>query len=89
MDAAAMTPSQIKNSKWGRAFQRECFHQWAQALEYVSSEQVEVRVFISYDRISDGECVVSMSDEEFWLDAFKYKKDAIALCKKMGWRVVK
>ena len=84
-----MTPSQIKNSKWGRAFQRECPGYWEDALSYVSKPDVAVRVVCSYEQSIEGEYAIIVNKTDFWLDAFKYKKDAVALCKKMGWRVVK
>ena len=36
---------------------------------------------------SDGSRRDSSWDDGFWLDAFSTKKEALELCKKMGWKI--
>jgi hypothetical protein len=83
-----MTPSKIKITTWAREFKRDCPSSYAMAIDYASQERLEVTVGKS-DATGVPLWAVAVADTDFWMDALPTKKAALALCKQMGWRIVK
>jgi hypothetical protein len=83
-----MTKTELKKTKWAKEFKKECPDQYEEALELALNP--DLRVFIQK---SDASGIVLWAvstgelNPEFWLDAKKTKKEALALCKEMGWKV--
>lgn len=83
-----MTPSKIKLTAWARTFKRECSGSYADAIAYASLDRLKVTVFKT-DEIGTPMWAVAVADTDFWMDALRTKKEALALCKQMGWRIIK
>lgn len=84
-----MTIDEIEQTNWAKRFKEECPTSYKEAIEL--AERVEW-VFIEQrdDHSSQGDyvwAVIPEINQEFWLEACKVKKDSLAACREMGWRV--
>jgi hypothetical protein len=87
-----MTRDEIESTPWAQNFKREAPSSYEEALILATSQDVEFEVY------REGETgsrlwAISVVDEgertDFWMAATKTKKDALKLCKHMGWRVAR
>ncbi len=89
--AAKVAPQRaaIESSDWATRFRADAPVSYRQGLDFAMSPTL--RVFLKHTD-ENGEpqwaiCVEEMPD--FWMDAFEVKAEAIALCKAMGWKIVR
>jgi hypothetical protein len=89
----------IKSSNWARRLKRglgngSSYLEGISIAERLASGEI-THVFLNYNN-ENGEWVWSIQPfvvfgnlGEYWLDAFPTKKEAIACCREMGWRIKK
>jgi len=90
-----MTRKELRKTAWAKRFKKGVAESYVydEAIRLAMKPGLEVLVYKSTAletpvwAISVQE-TNSRPDDNFWMDAFKLKKDALALCKEMGWRVV-
>lgn len=91
-----MNKKTIKSSNWAQRFKRTCPTGYKEAIQLAerlrSGEIQEVMIYPNNENgtwvwsiVPSGENV-SRFDQEFWLDAKEFQKDAIAICCEMGWK---
>lgn len=75
----------IEKTVWAKKLKKEeHISLYNRAIEIASDPDLQVDI---YKTDETGEWVWAVSaDDCFWLDSFKTKKEAIALCKTMGWK---
>ena len=90
-----MTRKELEKTAWAKRFKKETeSHVYDEAITLAMKPELKVLVYKS-DALEAPIWAVSVQetsnnpDDNFWMDAFTLKKDALALCKEMGWRVVK
>lgn len=91
-----MTLKELKATEWAKEFKKESPACYQEALEYAMTSDLKVNVyqelvFIGNETETSLNWVISVVDDptDFWMDAKKTKKEALALCKLMSWKVVK
>jgi len=83
-----MTRKQLEKTKWAKTFLQECPSAYSQAIAMVLSPYLWVSIERrDFEDRADWVIIVGDSDPEFWLEISKTKKEAVALCKKMKWRL--
>jgi hypothetical protein len=77
--------NKIEKTAWAKKLKKEeHIFLYNKAIEIASNPDLKVTICKTDET---GEWVWAISaDDEFWLDAFKTKKEVIALCKTMGWK---
>lgn len=86
-----MTRKELEKTPWAKKFKSECPSSYEEAIERALSPNFEVIIIHSHElekRIYAIEALEEGEKTEFWMEAFEYKGDAIALCERMGWRIV-
>jgi hypothetical protein len=81
----------IKNSKWAKEFKKDCPTAYNEAIKLAQDPNLEVDVYKSDEAgafMGDFQWVIA-TEKNFWMDAKKTKKEALALCKEMGWKLIK
>ena len=82
-----MTLDELEASPWAREFKAASPGFYSQALDYAQRPQLRVHVHQT-DETGELQWAIAVDeDQEFWMDAKPTKKDAVALCRHMGWRV--
>jgi len=91
-----LKPKTIQSTNWARNFKHTCPTGYKDAIELAkrieSGEIPEVRIYFNNKNgnwiwaIAPSGENVSRFDQEFWLDGKKLQKDAIAVCREMGWK---
>jgi hypothetical protein len=87
-----MTPEQIKNSDWAKKLMKESPVSYDQAIKFACSENFRVYIYRNTETGVPMWSIAACEDghtTDFWMDSFKTKKEALALCKEMGWGLVK
>jgi hypothetical protein len=80
-----MTLDELEASSWAREFKAAAPGSYAQALDYAQRPQLRVHVHQT-DKTGELQWAIAVDgDHEFWMDAKPTKKDAIVLCRDMGW----
>ena len=79
----------IERTAWAKEFKKECDWQYDNALKLATDPDLYVAVVKSYEVSISGEWAIIAGGTDFWLDAKKTKREAVALCKQMGWRISK
>lgn len=76
-----MTKKELEQTEWAKNFKKGCPTSYKKAIDLVT---ITVKILHSNEL---GEWMWAVvAGEDFWLDAFTTKKEAINLCKEMGWR---
>jgi len=87
-----MTRDEIESTPWAQSFKHEAPSSYEEALILATSPDVEFEVY-QEDETGNRLWAISVVDEgertDFWMAATKTKKDALQLCKHMGWRVAR
>jgi len=86
---ASNTRAQLENTDWARRFKVDAPASYRQGIDLAM--QPGLRVFFRHTD-KNGEPMWAICVEEapdFWMDAFEKRLEAVALCKAMGWRVVR
>lgn len=89
----------IENTPWAKGFKRDCPTSYKTALRIVKDPSLLVRIEKSNELwknkpqwaivIVEPQIVGCERLDDFWLDSFDTKKEAVALCTKMRWRIEK
>ncbi len=85
-----MTLDELEGTAWAREFKADSPVSYPEALTYARCE--DLRVYVrKTDEAGEVLWVIVVVDEggsgDFWMDAKPTKKDAIALCRRMRWKV--
>lgn len=86
---ALSTRAQLERTDWARRFKADAPVSYKQAIDLAM--QPGLRVFLRHTD-ENGEPMWAICAEEvpdFWMDAFEKRPAAVALCKAMGWKVVR
>lgn len=81
-----MTKQQIEKTSWAKEFKRECLKYYSDALQFALRTPLFVDIYKT-DETGELLWVIQVKETTFWMDGFKTKKEAVALCKEMGWKV--
>jgi hypothetical protein len=77
--------AELEASPWARQFKAASPGAYAQALNYAQRPNLRVHVHQT-DETGEVQWAISVVDDpEFWMDAKPTKKEAVALCRDMGW----
>jgi hypothetical protein len=82
-----MTKSELAKTKWAKDFKKDCLSGYADAIEYALIPRLRV-MFRKYDGCNFV-AIVPKINQNFVLENASTKKQGIALCKEMGWRICK
>jgi len=82
-----MDRKEIEKTPWARRFKRSAPVSYRKAIDYASNPETEY--FLEHTN-ETGEMLwhIVVDDTDFWMDSFKRKEHADALCKQMGWKVI-
>ncbi len=82
-----MTREQIEQTEWAKQFKEGCLlSSYEQALNHALALQDKEIFADIYRTDENGERVWAICvEDDFWMDAFRTQKEAVALCKQMGW----
>lgn len=90
-----MTRKELKKTQWAKRCKKETITEiYELSLDLALNPDLQVLVYKSTAlekpvwAISVQE-TNSRPDDNFWMDTFKTKKEAVALCKEMKWKIVK
>lgn len=85
--------NKIEETKWAKEFLEECPTSYKEAIKIAS--RPNLRVCINRTNESGEKLWAITPDDpndenyyDFWLDSKKTRKEAIRLCKEMGWKIV-
>lgn len=85
-----MTLEELEGTEWARKFKEDSPVSYAQALRYAQSRDLRVYVHKT-NETGEVQWAISVLDEDssddFWMDAMQTKKEALELCRHMGWKV--
>lgn len=98
-----MTRNELKKTAWAKRFKQEAPSEYKAAIDFAMTPDLDVIVYKDtiethcFDKglVTKAVWAVAISetdlqlDNSFWMDAFKLKKTAVALCKEMNWKIVK
>ena len=82
-----MTREEILQTKWAKEFQKEDLCSFQEALDFCLNDNRQITIYKT-NETGEELWVISIAESDFWLDTKKTKKEAINLCKEMGWKVV-
>ena len=90
-----MTREEIEATAWAKRFKKDCGQSYSQAIDIALRTRlviIEKRDDNSF--LGDYQFAITTADadeyeDDFWLDAFDTKKEALSLCREMGWMVKK
>ena len=79
----------LESSEWARRFRADAPVSYREALDFAMEPQL--RVFLrQIEESVEPQWIICVEERpEFWMDAFESRSEAVALCKVMGWRVVR
>ena len=81
-----MTKRELVKTQWAKNFKKESPVSYLQAIELALIPNLPVRIFKTDENGEWMWAIEAVLLNEFWMDAFKLKKDAVLLCEEMGWR---
>lgn len=85
-----MSLQELEATPWAREFKADSPVSYPEALQYAQQKNLRVHVYKT-DETGEVQWAIGVLDEQlsgnFWMDAKSTKKDAIALCRLMGWKV--
>jgi hypothetical protein len=87
----------IENTKWAKSFKEECPSQYKLAIRLVLDPELLVRIVKNDEECKNHwrwailvvkpEIAHCQKINDFWLDSLGTKKEALALCKEMSWKI--
>ena len=89
-----MTREELERTSWAKRFKRVCPASYDEAIYLALLPNFSVSIIHTNERdIGSFEYAIEALDEnkeetDFWMETYKRKDHAIALCQKMGWRIV-
>ena len=83
-----MTKQHLEKTRWAKVFKKEDPINYNRALVYALDDPLYVSLYKN-DELGEMVWAINVYNTEFWMDAKKTKKEAINLCKKMGWEIIK
>jgi hypothetical protein len=84
-----MNMRELKKTEWAKEFKTDNSVEYDHALDLASGENVCVKVVHTNEAGKWEWAIFPVENTEFWFMAYRTKRDALALCKEMGWKVVK
>ena len=85
-----MTPEELEGTAWAGEFKADSPVSYPEALAYARRKDLRVHIYKT-DEAGEVLWAIVVVDEDgtgdFWMDAKPTKKDAIALCRRMRWKV--
>ena len=83
-----MNKEQLDKTKWAKGFKKDSPVSYSRALQYALQEPLYVHIYKNAESGTLLYSIVASGDDiGFWMDSYKTKKEAVALCKKMGWKI--
>lgn len=84
-----MTRAEIEQTVWAKRFKAECPTSYIEAIALAEKADMVV-IEKRDDHSSAGDylwAIIPEINTDFWMDALKTKKEALAVCREMRWRV--
>lgn len=85
-----MSLKELEATPWAREFKADSPVSYPEAVQYAHQKNLRVYIYKT-DETGEVQWAIAVLDESrsgnFWMDAKPTKKDAIALCRLMGWKV--
>ena len=81
-----MTRKELEKTAWAKHFKKYSPISYSKAIELAMTPNLPVRIYKTDETGEYMWAIESVLIGDFWMDAFRYKKHAVELCKKMGWR---
>lgn len=77
----------IEKTEWVMKFKTKVKpNVYKRMLELALKQHCVVNIFQVYEMQGKFWVIAFNADPQVWADKFKHQKDAVALCKKMGWK---
>ncbi len=77
----------IENTPWAKKFYKINPIDYNQGIDLARNPNLDL--FLYHNKETDNWLWSISTEDNFWMDSFKTKKEALALCKKMGWKLSK
>jgi hypothetical protein len=74
---------QLHKTKWAKDFKKEDPSIYEVAIKFASDPTITFDIYKSNET---GEKIWAIDHKGFWMNAYKTQKQAIQLCKTMGWK---
>lgn len=82
-----LSRKKIESTPWAKAFKLDSPVSYEQGIRYALEPELQV-ILDHNNESSDWVWAIRVFDSpEFWMDVRPTKKDAIALCREMGWKI--
>ncbi len=73
---------------WAKSFKRMCSLEYQKALKLAMSKDAVFYVYKTKEVMNGRSWAISPTPfGDFWMDCLRTKKAAVALCKRMGWKI--
>ena len=86
-----LTLDELEATPWAKKFKEDSPVSYAQGLKYAQDKDLRVHIH-KVDQYSD-QWAISVLDgidaQDFWMDVTPTKKEALELCRLMGWKVAR
>jgi len=79
-------PEWIMSTEWARQFDQAQLLKIS--LKLLEKSKFKVEIFPNTETGYKRWAIVTEADPVFWIDSFRTKKEAVVLCRKMGWEVM-
>lgn len=79
--------NKIEETPWAKNFYKDCPSQYKDAIEYASKPNLEVDI-IHTNELGSWQYAIVVEGNDFWMDAFYTKEEALNLVGEMGWKIV-
>ena len=83
-----MTKEEIEKTEWAEVVSLLSPTISQEAIE-LAANNPEVLIFKTDETGEKRFAIAPVKDPTFWFDSFKFKKDAVKLCKEMRWKIRK
>lgn len=81
-----MTRKELVKTTWAKNFKKTNPMDYDDAIDIAMDNTVDVGIYKT-DQTGEWRWAIDAGNG-FWLDSFKTKKEAVSLCKKMGWKIL-
>ena len=86
-----MNQEKLEQTPWAIQFYHETPYFYEEAIKFAMVPDLAVEIIRSDEAWEAGDYhwVIKVIGEDFWMESFKKKREAISLCKKMNWTITK
>ena len=89
-----MDKEEIESTRWAIGFKADCPTQYRKAIDYALNDKLTIHLYKNNEINIDKwfwtiAAFIDGKETGFWMDSFKTKKEALLLCKNMGWKIKK